>query len=142
MYDREGSAADVLDVDDAAVRRCTPPQPVWVDLAALTKQRERGGPYGQPRPGGVYIEGVVRGMMWAQVMTQRGIWLGAITCELERGGRPVMTVEALVPEWAVERRLPGSARRTYGKTSNRLGKDPTPRTGMSGNSSLHTGSGR
>lgn len=117
MFDREGSAPDALDVDDPSVRRCEPPVPVWVDLAALTQQRQRGRDYG--RRGGVFIGGVVRGVMWAQVMSNRGLWLGVITCELEREGTPVMTVPALVPEWAVTRRRPGSDRKMRGKTSSR-----------------------
>ena len=56
--------------------------------------------------------------MWAQVMSDRGLWLGIVTCELERSGAPVMTTPALVPQWALRRRLPGSSRRT-GKTSHR-----------------------
>jgi hypothetical protein len=66
----------------------------------------------------VFVAGLVRGVMWAQVMSDRGIWLGVVTCELERRGAPVMTAPALVPQWALQRRLPGSSRRT-GKTSNR-----------------------
>jgi hypothetical protein len=119
MFDREGSAPDVLDVDDPAVRRCSPAVPVWVDLAALTQHRERGKPYGDVRPGGVFVGGLVRGVMWAAVMSDRGIWLGVVTCELERRGAPVMTAPALVPQWALQRRLPGSSRGTHGKTSNR-----------------------
>src|SRR5918995_456984 len=69
MFEREGSAPDVLDVDDPAVRRCSPPVQVWVDLAALTQHRERGKAYDDVRPGGVFVAGLVRGVMWAQVMT-------------------------------------------------------------------------
>lgn len=117
MFELEGSAPDVLDVDDPAVRPCSPAVPVWVDLAGLTQQQRRGKSNG--RRGGVFIGGLVRGVMWAQVMSNRGLWLGVITCELERDGAPVMTTPALVPEWAVRRRRPGSERRTYGKSSNR-----------------------
>jgi hypothetical protein len=76
VFDREGSAPDVLDVDDPAVRRCSPPVQVWVDLAALTQHRERGRPYSEGRRGGLFISGLVRGVMWAQVMSDRGLWLG------------------------------------------------------------------
>jgi hypothetical protein len=76
MFEREGSAPDVLDVEDPAVRRCSPPIPVWVDLAALTQHREHGKPYSDARPGGVFVGGLVRGLMWAQVMSDRGLWLG------------------------------------------------------------------
>jgi hypothetical protein len=117
MFELEGSSPDVLDVDDVAVRRCEPAVRVWVDVAALTQQRERGR--SSSRRGGIFIGGLVRGVMWARVMSNRGMWLGVITCELERDGGPVMTAPALVPEWAVTRRLPGSERRTYGKASNR-----------------------
>lgn len=117
MFEQEGSAPDVLDVDDPAVRRCTPAVPVWVDLAALTQQRERH-PHDWRR-GGVFVSGLVRGVMWARVMSDTGMWLGIITCELEKAGAPVMTTSALVPDWAVTRRLPGSDRHTRGKTSNR-----------------------
>lgn len=117
MFEREGSAPDVLDLDDPAVRTCTPPVPVWVDLAALTQQRERGR--SNSRRGGVFVGGVVRGVMWARVMSNRGMWLGIVTCELERDGEPVMTTSALIPEWAITRRRPGSERSTRGKTSNR-----------------------
>jgi hypothetical protein len=106
-------------LDDPAVRSCTPPVQVWVDLAALTQHRERGKPYSETRPGGVSVGGLVRGVMWAWVMSDRGIWLGVVTCEFERRGVPVMTSSALVPQWALQRRLPGSSRRTYGTSSNR-----------------------
>jgi hypothetical protein len=43
---------------------------------------------------------------------------GVVTCELERRGVPAMTSPALVPQWALQRRLAGSSRGTYGKTSN------------------------
>jgi hypothetical protein len=80
MFDQEGSAPDVLDSSDPAVRRCDPPVPVWVDLAALTQQQRHGRGY---RSGGVFVGGVVRAVMWAQVMTDRAFWLGIVTCELD-----------------------------------------------------------
>ncbi|QYN41153.1 hypothetical protein K1T35_48315 (plasmid) [Pseudonocardia sp. DSM 110487] len=119
MFEREGSAPDILDVDDRAVRRCSPAAPVWVDLAALTQHLTHGKRYGEVRPGGVSVTGLVRGIMWAQVMSDRGLWLGVVTCELERRGAPVMTASALVPQWALKRRLPGSSRGMYGKANNR-----------------------
>lgn len=116
VCDTEGTAPDVLDSTDPAVRRCDPPTPVWVDLAALTQERRYGRGF---RHGGVFAGGSVRGVMWAQVMTDRGFWLGVITCEIERSGSPIATTPAVVPEWAVTRRLPGSGRRLTGKASNR-----------------------
>ncbi|GJF02044.1 hypothetical protein PSD17_10080 [Pseudonocardia sp. D17] len=90
--------------------------PVRVDLAALTQQQRHGRGY---RSGGVFVGGVVRAVMWAQVMTDRAFWLGIVTCELERRGAPILTAPAVVPQWAVTRRRPGSERRHQGKTSNR-----------------------
>ncbi|GJF01461.1 MULTISPECIES: hypothetical protein [Pseudonocardia] len=116
MFDREGEAPDVLDSADPAVRRCDPPVPVWVDLAALTQQQRYGRGH---RSGGVFVGGVVRAIMWAQVMTERAFWLGVVTCELERGGVPVLTAPAVVPQWAITRRRPGTGRRQQGKASNR-----------------------
>lgn len=116
MFDPERPLPDVLDSTDPAVRRCDPPTPVWVDLAALTQDRRHGRGY---RPGGVFAGGTVPGVMWAQVMTDRGFWLGVITCTIERGGTPIATTPAVIPEWAVSRRLPGSGRRLTGKASNR-----------------------
>lgn len=48
---------------------------MWVDLAALTQHRTHGKPYSEVRPGGVSVTGLVRGIMWAQVMSDRGLWL-------------------------------------------------------------------
>jgi hypothetical protein len=89
--------------------------PVWVDLAALTQHRERGKPYGDTRPGGVFLAGLVRGVMWAQVMSDRGLWLGVVTCELERHGAPVMTAPgaraALGPAASAPGQLPPDVRK-------------------------------
>jgi hypothetical protein len=116
MFDPEGSAPDVLECGDRAVRALDPIVPIWVDLAALTQQMK----YGRGNvAGGVYVGGQVRAILWAQVMTGRGFWLGVVTCELERGGAPIMTVQALVPQWAVRRRRPGEGRKFLGKASIR-----------------------
>jgi hypothetical protein len=56
------------------------------------------------RPGGVFIDGSVRGYLWAWVATVRGPWLAVVSLELERAGQPVMTSAALVPDWAISRR--------------------------------------
>lgn len=86
----------------------------WPDSPSSSAAGKSSG-----RRGGVFVGGLVRGVMWAQVMSDRGLWLGVITCELERDGAAVMTTAALVPEWAVQRRRPGSERRAYGKSSSR-----------------------
>ncbi|GAY08599.1 hypothetical protein [Pseudonocardia sp. N23] len=116
MFEMKDAVPDVLDSMDPAVRRCDPPVPVWVDLAALTQQQR----YGRgSRRGGVFVGGAVRAIMWAQIMTERGFWLAVLTCELERGGRPILTAPAVVPEWAITRRRAGSERRLLGKAGDR-----------------------
>jgi hypothetical protein len=92
---------------------------VCVDLAALTRHHKRDKSYRDVRRDGGSVTGLMRGIMWTQVISDRGLWLGVVTCELERRGMSAMTVPALVPQWALQRRLPGSARGMYGKTSNR-----------------------
>ena len=101
----EGASPDVLEcANDPAVRVCDPPVRVWVDLKALT--RRPGAPYNFRR-GGVFVDGTVRGNLWAWVATVSGGWLGVVSLELERGGSAIMTAQALVPDWALQRRVPG-----------------------------------
>jgi hypothetical protein len=47
-----------------AVCQCSPPLPVWVNLAALTQHRKRGKPHSETPPGGLSVAGLVRGIMW------------------------------------------------------------------------------
>lgn len=120
MVEQRRSAPDVLDVNDAAIVHRDPPAPVWVDLAALTDHKRRGKPFNPDGARGVFVAGVVSGVLWAWVRTEGGqLWLGVVTMELERGGIPFASVPAVVPDWAITRRLPGSGRAYRGKTSNR-----------------------
>lgn len=118
----------MLDVDDDTVARRDPPVPVWVDLAAFTDHRRRGKPYHPSQRAGVFVQGVVAGVLWAWVWTQRGVWLGVVTMELERCGAPFASAPGVVPDWAISRRMPGSGREHRGKTSHRpTAAQSTPR---------------
>lgn len=119
MFDRRRPAApDVLDVDDPAIVRREPAVSVWVDLASLTAAKQHARPYNRSQHNGVFIDGYAPAALWAWIRTDRGLWLGVVTLELERAGQPFASVPAVVPEWALSRRLPGS-RQHRGKTSNR-----------------------
>lgn len=118
MFDRPRPAApDVLDVDDPAIIRRDPAVSVWVDLAGLTAAKKHPAHYGRSR-GGVFVDGYAPAALWAWIRTERGLWLGVVTLELERAGAPFASVPAVVPDWALSRRWPG-ARQHSGKTSNR-----------------------
>lgn len=119
MFEVEGTAPDVLDADDPAVRRLPTPERVWVDVAALWGPAANRATENGDRPGGVAVTGLARGVLWARVMTYRGWWLGVVSMELARGGSPVLTTAALVPSWALRRRVPTRDRGLHGKAANR-----------------------
>jgi hypothetical protein len=120
MFEGQKPAApDVLDVADPAVARREPAVPVWVDLGGLTDHKKHGRPYSPSQRDGVFIAGMAPGILWAWIRTDRGMWLGVVTMELERAGAPVMSVPAVVPDWALSRRMPGSRRAHRGKSSDR-----------------------
>lgn len=108
----------LLEADDPAVVHRDPPVPVWVDLAALVDVKRRGKDYRHESRDrlGVSMHGVIEGLLVAWVRGDRGLWIGCVSCRLERGGAPVLTSWALVPSWALKRRRAGDR---FGKTSNR-----------------------
>lgn len=119
MFELEGTAPDAVDADDPAVRRLPHPQRVWIDLAGLWDTRPARALSRTKRPAGVAATGLVRGVLYAWITTRDGWWLGAVGLELHRDDSPVLTTWALVPEWALRRRVPGRDRQLDGKASNR-----------------------
>lgn len=122
MFERGDDAGrrvpNLLDANDPAVMHRDPAVPVWVDLAALVDVKRRGKNYRHESRDrvGVSVHGIVEGLLVAWVRADRGIWIGYVSCRLERGGDPVLTTWTLVPSWALKRRRPGDR---FGKTSNR-----------------------
>lgn len=82
-----------------------PPRLVWVDLKSLL---HKPGVASKHVPGGVFVAGHERGYLWGWVASDDGLWLGVVSLELRRGGRPVMTAQALVPHWALIPRATGN----------------------------------
>jgi hypothetical protein len=111
MFDssQSGSPPDVSECpDDPAVRLCSPPVRITVDLHSLAHRP--GQPYRHVEAG-VFGGGAARGYLWAWIATDRGTWLGVTSIELERSGQIVLTAPALVPDWALQVWRPGRRRR-------------------------------